>query len=72
MDYLEFGVEITPIPALYEQITGRVPVEHVDITATWGHADQTPGNECPAVAGQASHGRRPNHEFLHLVAGIRQ
>jgi len=25
----EFGVEIKPMPLLYEQITGRVPVEHI-------------------------------------------
>jgi len=29
MDCLECGVEIVPMPVLYEQITGRVPVEHV-------------------------------------------
>lgn len=26
---LELGVEIVPMPVLYEQITGRVPIEHV-------------------------------------------
>lgn len=29
MDCLELGVEILPTPVLYEQLTGRVPVEHV-------------------------------------------
>jgi exopolysaccharide biosynthesis polyprenyl glycosylphosphotransferase len=29
MDSLELGVEIVPMPVLYEQLTGRVPVEHV-------------------------------------------
>ena len=29
MDCLELGVEIIPMPVLYEQLTGRVPVEHV-------------------------------------------
>ncbi|MDA2936973.1 sugar transferase [Acidobacteria bacterium AH-259-A15] len=29
MDCLEQGVEIIPMPILYEQITGRVPIEHV-------------------------------------------
>jgi exopolysaccharide biosynthesis polyprenyl glycosylphosphotransferase len=29
MDCLELGVEIVPMPVLYEQLTGRVPVEHV-------------------------------------------
>jgi len=29
MDCLELGVEIVPMPLLYEQLTGRVPVEHV-------------------------------------------
>ncbi len=28
-DSLELGVEITPMPVLYEELTGRVPVEHV-------------------------------------------
>ncbi len=28
-DCLELGVEIVPMPVLYEQLTGRVPVEHV-------------------------------------------
>ncbi|MFB0535399.1 MAG: sugar transferase [Anaerolineae bacterium] len=29
MDCLELGVEIIPMPVLYEQLTGRVPVEHI-------------------------------------------
>lgn len=29
MDALEQGVEVIPMPVLYEQLTGRVPVEHV-------------------------------------------
>ena len=29
MDCLELDVEIVPMPLLYEQLTGRVPVEHV-------------------------------------------
>jgi exopolysaccharide biosynthesis polyprenyl glycosylphosphotransferase len=29
MDCLELGVEVIPMPVLYEQLTGRVPVEHV-------------------------------------------
>ncbi len=29
MDCLELGVEIVPLPVLYEQLTGRVPIEHV-------------------------------------------
>ncbi len=29
MDCLESGVEIVPMPLLYEQLTGRVPIEHV-------------------------------------------
>ncbi len=29
MDCLERGVEVIPMPVLYEEITGRVPVEHV-------------------------------------------
>jgi len=29
MDCLELGVEILPMPVLYEQLTGRVPVEHM-------------------------------------------
>ena len=29
MDCLEGGVEIVPMPVLYEQISGRVPVEHI-------------------------------------------
>jgi len=29
MDCLELGVEIIPMPVLYEQLTGRVPVDHV-------------------------------------------
>jgi exopolysaccharide biosynthesis polyprenyl glycosylphosphotransferase len=29
LDCLELGVEIVPMPILYEQLTGRVPVEHV-------------------------------------------
>jgi len=29
MNCLELGVEIIPMPVLYEQLTGRVPVEHV-------------------------------------------
>ncbi|MBC7232381.1 MAG: sugar transferase [Chloroflexi bacterium] len=29
MDCLELGVEIVPMPVLYEQLTSRVPVEHV-------------------------------------------
>jgi len=29
MDCLELGVEIIPMPVLYEELTGRVPVEHV-------------------------------------------
>jgi exopolysaccharide biosynthesis polyprenyl glycosylphosphotransferase len=29
MDCLELGVEIVPMPVLYEQLTGRVPIEHV-------------------------------------------
>ncbi|MBI2322432.1 MAG: sugar transferase [Chloroflexi bacterium] len=29
LDCLEQGVEIIPMPVLYEQLTGRVPVEHV-------------------------------------------
>ena len=29
MDCLECGVEIVPMPILYEQLTGRVPIEHV-------------------------------------------
>lgn len=28
-DCLELGVEVIPMPVLYEQLTGRVPVEHV-------------------------------------------
>ena len=28
-DCLEFGVEIVPMPILYERLTGRVPIEHV-------------------------------------------
>lgn len=28
-DCLELGVEIVPMPVLYEQLTGRVPIEHV-------------------------------------------
>ncbi len=30
MDSYERGVSITPMPILYERITGRVPVQHVD------------------------------------------
>jgi exopolysaccharide biosynthesis polyprenyl glycosylphosphotransferase len=29
VDCLEYGVNILPMPVLYEQLTGRVPVEHV-------------------------------------------
>lgn len=29
MDCLERGAEVVPMPVLYEQLTGRVPVEHV-------------------------------------------
>ncbi len=29
MECLELGVEIVPMPELYEQLTGRVPIEHV-------------------------------------------
>lgn len=29
MDCLELGVEIVPMPVLYEQLTGRVPIEHI-------------------------------------------
>jgi len=29
MDCLELGVQIVPMPILYEQLTGRVPIEHV-------------------------------------------
>jgi lipopolysaccharide/colanic/teichoic acid biosynthesis glycosyltransferase len=29
MDSLELGVEIIPMPVLYERLTGRVPVQHV-------------------------------------------
>lgn len=29
IDCLELGVEIIPMPVLYEQLTGRVPIEHV-------------------------------------------
>ncbi len=29
VDTLELGVEILPMPVLYEQLTGRVPIEHV-------------------------------------------
>jgi len=29
MDCLELGVEIIPMPVLFEQLTGQVPVEHV-------------------------------------------
>ncbi len=29
MDCLERGVEVIPMPVLYEEITGRVPIEHV-------------------------------------------
>ena len=29
LDCLELGVEIIPMPVLYEQLTGRVPIEHV-------------------------------------------
>ncbi len=29
VDCLELGVEIVPMPVLYEQLTGRVPIEHV-------------------------------------------
>lgn len=29
MDCLEYGVDIIPMPVLYEQLTGRVPVEHI-------------------------------------------
>ncbi|MGQ9682317.1 MAG: sugar transferase [Anaerolineae bacterium] len=29
LDCLELGVEIVPMPVFYEQLTGRVPVEHV-------------------------------------------
>ncbi|MEM4202781.1 MAG: hypothetical protein QXS54_01795, partial [Candidatus Methanomethylicaceae archaeon] len=28
-DCLELGVEIVPMPVLYEQLTGRVPIEHI-------------------------------------------
>ena len=28
-DCLELGVEIIPMPVLYEQLTGRVPIEHI-------------------------------------------
>jgi exopolysaccharide biosynthesis polyprenyl glycosylphosphotransferase len=28
-DCLEVGVEIAPMPVLYEQLTGRVPIEHI-------------------------------------------
>lgn len=30
IDSLELGVQIVPMPILYEQLTGRVPVEHLD------------------------------------------
>jgi len=30
VDCLEWGVEVIPMPILYEQLTGRVPVEHID------------------------------------------
>ncbi len=29
MDCLELGVEVIPMPVLYEQLTGRVPIEHI-------------------------------------------
>jgi len=29
MDCLELGVDIIPMPVLYEELTGRVPIEHV-------------------------------------------
>lgn len=29
MECLELGVEVIPLPVLYEQMTGRVPIEHV-------------------------------------------
>ncbi len=29
LDCLEMGVEIVPMPVLYERLTGRVPIEHV-------------------------------------------
>ena len=29
MDCLEYGVDIVPMPVLYEQLTGKVPVEHI-------------------------------------------
>jgi len=29
LDCLELGVEIVPMPELYEQLTGRVPIEHM-------------------------------------------
>jgi exopolysaccharide biosynthesis polyprenyl glycosylphosphotransferase len=43
MDCLECGVEIVPMPVLYEQLTGRVPVEHVGenwyVSMPIGHPD---------------------------------
>jgi len=30
VDCLELGVEVVPMPVLYEQLTGRVPVEYID------------------------------------------
>ncbi len=29
MDCLELGVQIVPMPVLYEQVTGRVPIDYV-------------------------------------------
>ncbi|MGQ9667934.1 MAG: sugar transferase [Anaerolineae bacterium] len=29
MDCLEYGIDIVPMPVLYEQLTGKVPVEHI-------------------------------------------
>lgn len=29
MDCLEYGLDIVPMPVLYEQLTGKVPVEHI-------------------------------------------
>jgi exopolysaccharide biosynthesis polyprenyl glycosylphosphotransferase len=29
MDGLEKGIEVVPMPTLYEQLTGRIPIEHV-------------------------------------------
>ena len=42
LDVQELGIEIVPMPILYEQITGRVPVEHIGdswyVALPLGHA----------------------------------